>query len=71
MALQEIVLNVEGMSCQHCKMAVENAIRELDGISEVTVNLEQKTVTVSYDPGKVSKANLVQAIEDQAYQVKN
>jgi copper chaperone len=65
-----ITLHVEGMTCNHCKMAVTNALQELEGVSNVEVHLQEGTVDVSYDEVKVSVEKLKDAIEDQGYDVK-
>lgn len=64
------VLNVEGMTCGHCKASVEKALTALDGVSKAEVNLDAKNVTVSYDPDKVQEAGLRKAVTDAGYQVK-
>lgn len=69
MALQEVVLKVEGMSCNHCKMAVEKALKNLSGVHDVLVNLEAKTVTASFDPASVNKQQLTKVIDETGYQV--
>ena len=40
------ILTVEGMHCGHCSARVENALKELSGVS-AKVNLEAKTATVT------------------------
>ncbi|MBR0598746.1 copper chaperone CopZ [Clostridiales bacterium BAD-6] len=67
--MEKTVLNVEGMSCSHCVNAVKNAVGALDGVAEVEVNLEGKTVTVTYDAGKVSLSAVKDAIEEEGYDV--
>ena len=62
-------LEVEGMSCNHCVMSVKKAAGELTGVSSVKVDLEGKTVTVDYDPGLVAIQAVIEAIEDQGYDV--
>lgn len=62
-------LTVKGMSCGHCKMAVENALNQLDGVSAAEVNLEAGKVDVTYDDAKVTVDAMKEAIEDQGYDV--
>jgi len=38
-------VKIKGMSCQHCVGSVKKALEALDGISEVTVNLEAGEAT--------------------------
>lgn len=71
MAVSEVNLKVEGMSCNHCKMAVEKALKGLSGVSEADVDLNAKNVRVVYDPGKVDPNKLKASIEDAGYQVVN
>ncbi|BDG35738.1 copper chaperone CopZ [Parageobacillus sp. VR-IP] len=63
-------LQVQGMTCNHCKMAVTNALQELEGVNRVEVHLEKGTVDVDYDETKVSLDKLKEAIEEQGYDVK-
>lgn len=68
--IMTIKLNVEGMTCNHCKMSVTKALTELEGVSKVEVHLQEGTVDVDYDETKVNVEELKEAIEDQGYDVK-
>jgi copper chaperone len=63
-------LQVQGMTCNHCKMAVTNALQELEGVNRVEVHLDKGTVDVDFDETKVSIHQLKEAIEEQGYDVK-
>lgn len=65
-----ITLQVQGMTCGHCKAAVTNALKELDGVKRVEVHLQEGTVDVDYDETKVNVEKLKEAIEEQGYDVK-
>ena len=67
--MEQTILNVEGMSCEHCVKAVTKAALALDGVSEVRVDLDAKTVTVAHDSAKAPIAGIKLAIEDQGYEV--
>ncbi len=67
--METIVLNVTGMSCEHCVRAVTNAVGELQGVSGVAVSLENNTATVTHDAGKVSPDDIKAAIEFEGYEV--
>lgn len=62
----EIVINIEGMSCGHCKMAVEKALKAVAGITSVHVDLDKKEAMVA---GSAAIADLHQAVEDAGYVV--
>lgn len=65
-----VVIDVEGMSCGHCKAAVEKALTGLAGVNKAEVDLAAKNVSVSYDPAKVQEVTLRKAISDAGYEVK-
>jgi copper chaperone len=69
MAKQTSNLNVEGMSCQHCVHAVKSSVGALAGVDTVDVILEQKLVTVGFDPGVTSLEAIKHAIRDEGYTV--
>lgn len=64
------VIHVEGMTCTHCKMSVEKALKTLDGVQGAAVNLEAKTVAIDFDPAVVSAENLKKTISNIGYEVK-
>lgn len=68
--MEKKILNVEGMSCSHCVNAVTKAVGGLEGVLNVEVDLDAKTVTVEYDADKVNLDNIKEAIEDEGYDVK-
>lgn len=65
----EKTLNVQGMTCGHCKMSVEGALNELDGVSAAEVNLESGKVDVTFDEAKVNVDAMKEAVEEQGYDV--
>lgn len=67
--MQNVTLNVQGMSCGHCVKAVETGVNELNGIENVTVNLADAKVAVSFDEAQVSVEQIKEAIEEQGYDV--
>lgn len=67
--MKDLTLTVQGMSCGHCVSSVEDALNQLDGISEVNVNLGEGKVDVKYDEAKVSVEQIKEAIDEQGYDV--
>jgi copper chaperone len=65
----ENTLNVEGMSCAHCKAAVEGELKALPGIEKANADLALGTVEVRYDVSKVGTEDLKSAIEEAGYRV--
>lgn len=59
--------NVEGMSCGSCAERVENAIRQLPGISSVRVDLASGDVLVEHQGDKVTPEQVQQQIATAGY----
>lgn len=57
-------ITVEGMSCDHCEQAVEEALEALDGVSAATADHESDSATVE---GPADPGALVGAVEDAGY----
>jgi copper chaperone len=57
-------IKVKGMSCQHCVMAVTKALKEIDGLTDIVVDLdkgqaafsETKPVDIALVKDKIKKA---------------
>jgi copper chaperone len=62
-------LNVEGMSCAHCKAAVEGELKALPGVEKANADVARGTVEVRYDESKVGTEDLESAIEEAGYRV--
>lgn len=67
--MAEKTLNVVGMHCPSCVMAVELSMKDLDGVEEAKASLDDNTVTVEYDADKVSDEDLVGAVEEAGFNV--
>ncbi|MBV1873525.1 MAG: heavy metal translocating P-type ATPase [Gammaproteobacteria bacterium] len=60
-------LPVYGMSCQHCVNAVSKALSRIKGVDEVSVSLDDNSVTVTYDEGGTSRQVLEAAILEEDF----
>lgn len=60
-------MTVEGMSCNHCVMAVTKALKELEGVSSVDVDLDSKKVEVTGE--NLVNEKLKEAVEEAGYDV--
>ncbi|MBP6163142.1 MAG: heavy-metal-associated domain-containing protein [Aliarcobacter sp.] len=61
------LIKVEGMHCPLCTTAVKKAIKQLDGVENVSVRLNTKEVTVIYDE-KVKIQDILTAIKTTSYE---
>ncbi|MFT9485936.1 MAG: heavy metal translocating P-type ATPase [Tepidibacillus sp.] len=67
--LENLILNVHGMTCASCVSKVEKVVGNLAGIKGVHVNLATETVKVEYYLGSVEKQKIKHEISQLGYQV--
>ena len=56
------VVNVEGMTCAGCAVAVKMAAGTVDGVTSVDVSLEDNQARVAYDPARTTPRAIAEAI---------
>lgn len=66
-ASEEVVLDIEGMTCASCATTVRKALMQLDGVLDAEVTYTPAQARVRYDPGRVSEAALTTATRNAGY----
>lgn len=59
--------DVGGMTCAACQAHVDKAVCKLDGVQEVAVNLLSGSMTVDFDPDRVSAEEICAAVDRAGY----
>ena len=67
--MKNITFNVQGMSCGHCVNSIERSVGQLEGVSQVNVNLNAAQVEVTFNESYVSLNKIKETIEEQGYEV--
>lgn len=67
--MEQVTINVQGMSCGHCVNSIEGNVGELKGVNSVKVHLDEGKVDVTFDSNVVSLKEITDVIEDQGYDV--
>lgn len=63
----KIKFNVSGMTCSACQAHIEKAVKKLDGVSAVNVNLLRNFMQVEFDEKAVDTAKIIAAVENAGY----
>lgn len=61
-------LTIDGMMCEHCKMAVEKALSKIPGVVSASVDLKEKTAAVELS-ADVSDAEFIRVISESGYTI--
>lgn len=67
--MKEIVLQVKGMMCEHCKKHVENALSKIPGVERVEVSLKENSAKI-YSIQELNRNDLINAVKNAGYEAK-
>lgn len=67
MATTTIELNVTGMTCDHCVHSVTNALKDVKGVEDAIVSLEQASARVTGD-ATIDINALIEAVAEEGYE---
>ena len=61
---QHVIFVIDGMTCAACVIHVENAFKEIPGVSAASVNLATEKALVEFDPSQTTIVDLTDAVDD-------
>ena len=64
------ILNVNGITCEHCVDTIKEAVGILVGVLRVDVDIEQKQVVVEFDEKLAKPEDLIDKIEEVGFKVR-
>lgn len=67
--IQEVVLSVPDVSCEHCVKAINGALSPLQGVEEVSTDIATKSVHLRYNLDQVSLEHIETVLDDVGYTV--
>jgi copper ion binding protein len=63
---QTLAFTVDGMTCGHCVRAVKELIEEVEGVSNVSVSLDDKQAVVSFSEKSLAPESIVNHINSNS-----
>lgn len=69
MTVQHTTIPILGMTCTSCVQAIERALRGINGVQDVAVNLAGGKAQVIYDPKRTLVSDMLQVITDVGYEI--
>lgn len=61
-------ISIKGMMCNHCKMHVEEGLKEIESVEDVKVSLEDKNAVIT-SAKEISDQDIKDTVEDVGYEV--
>lgn len=68
--MERATLTAPDISCGHCELTIKEEVGALDGVASVEPSANTKLVTVTFDPARVSLAQIEAAMDEAGYPVK-
>ena len=65
--MKKIKFDIQGMTCSSCSSHVEKAVKKLDGIRNVNVNLLSNNMSVEYDSNILNNEKIIKAVIEAGY----
>ncbi len=67
--MQTEIMKVNGMTCMGCVNSVKNVLEKIPGVTRADVSLEQKQVSIEYDPAAAHTDQFKNAINGAGFEV--
>jgi len=64
------IINVDGITCEHCVDTIKEAVEILDGVFNVDVDIEKKQVVVEFNEKIAKLENLIAKIKEVGFEVR-
>lgn len=65
--MQKVKFDIQGMTCSSCSAHVEKAVKKLEGIKNINVNLLSNNMTVEYDENKLDNNQIIKTVTEAGY----
>jgi len=66
--MNRLTLTIEGMTCHHCEMTVEKAVKQLKNVLSAKADYQNKTLEIVYT-GELKIEDVKQKVEEAGYKV--
>ena len=65
--MKKVKFDVLGMTCSSCQAHVEKAVKKIDGVKSVNVNLLSNSMIAEFDENKINESAIIKSIVDEGY----
>ena len=64
---KSVTLDVTKMTCETCPIVVKKALERVPGVSDVKMDFDKKTATVTFDPDQAKPETLTKATTNAGF----
>ncbi len=66
--MKKVKFDIQGMTCSSCQSHVERAVKKLEGVQNVNVNLLSNNMTLEYNQEVLDTNKIINAVVDAGYE---
>jgi copper chaperone len=66
--IETVEIAVTGMTCNHCEMTIQKAVKALPGVQDVKASHVDEVAIVGFDRTQTTVDEIIEAIADKGYQ---
>lgn len=67
--MQTVDFNVPSISCSSCSNKIQENIKELKGVGDVSINFKSQNIKVEYNPSEVDPQEIKNHISQMGYEI--
>jgi copper ion binding protein len=68
--LMKKIIDVEGITCEHCVSTIQKAIKNLSGIIKVDVDIPKKKVIVEFNQSLKNSEEILKKIKEAGFEIR-
>lgn len=67
--METVNFNVPSVSCSACSSKIQEGVKELKGITDVSVDLKSQNVKIQYSPSEIKPQDIKKHITQMGYEI--
>ena len=67
--MKQELIKVEGMTCQHCVQTITKALKNVSGLSSISVDQDNKEVNVRFDENGTNLQEITKKIVEVGFEL--
>jgi len=67
--MEKTSFNVPSISCSSCSGKIQEGIKSLDGVNDVSIDLKSQAVAIDYDPENIQPQDIKKKISSMGYEI--
>ena len=67
--MNRLKLKVPDIVCGGCAASIKKALGKIEGVEQIAVDVENKTIAVEHDERKISRERIVEKLDDIGFPI--